>query len=470
MTFQTVPFNVTGGTHQNMSRPLSVQRTVNMYMLLDESGKEAFTLHSFPGQKLMSVSDGQFDRGAHRMNEKLYRVVDDALYYVDSAGVHFKKGTLTGAGHCIFADDGENLVIVTDKVCQFNATTNAFSEITDVNIVGAISVTFINNQFIYTKPDLSVVSDVGLPDKASGLNQIAAESNPDKLVRDYAFNQTIYRFGTHTCELWYNSGVGSPPIDRIEGSSFSVGLSAIHSLVNTDNALYWLGDDKSIYRTQGRQEQKISDAGLSSTIESMTKSDDAIGNAFTMRGLDFYMITFPTAGRTFVLNESLGVNGWFELASTNLSTAYSGTTIIDCYNKNYVMSGNKLLTLEYNEYTQDSDTMIRQRVTSSVNGNMIGIKGQRMKMSRMELICETGVGLMTGQGENPRLLIEYSIDGGKSFRHGGWVRLGRLGESTLRAEFWKMISFTDLIFRISMSDPVPLTIYSAAIDIKAAGR
>lgn len=58
----------------------------------------------------------------------------------------------------------------------------------------------------------------GLPFDVSGLDAIGAESSPDKLVRDYVFNQTDYRFGVRTLEPWYNSGVGSPPIDRIDGA------------------------------------------------------------------------------------------------------------------------------------------------------------------------------------------------------------------------------------------------------------
>ena len=74
----------------------------------------------------------------------------------------------------------------------------------------------------------------------SGIDGIGADSIPDKLVRDYAFNQTIYRFGTKTTEPGYNSGVGSPPIASIIGQALSVGLGAINSVANTDSYIYSL--------------------------------------------------------------------------------------------------------------------------------------------------------------------------------------------------------------------------------------
>ena len=52
--FQTVPYNFIGGTYQSRSRPVSSQRTVNMYQQVNPAGKDQFVLYSFPGQKFIS--------------------------------------------------------------------------------------------------------------------------------------------------------------------------------------------------------------------------------------------------------------------------------------------------------------------------------------------------------------------------------------------------------------------------------
>ena len=83
---------------------------------------------------------------------------------------------------------------------------------------------------------------------------------------------------------------------------------------------------------------------------------------------------------------------------------------------------------------------------------------------------EMGVGLISGQGEDPKIMIEASYDGGKSFGPGTWMRIGRLGETNIRAEWWNLFSFYDLIIRITTSDPVAYSIQSGAIDIRLAGR
>ena len=92
MAFHTIPVNVTGGTHQSRSRPLSSQRTVNLYQQFNESDKDPFTLHSFPGQKLVSEIDDAADRNGHVMNEQQYSVVGETLYKISSTGVHTAKG------------------------------------------------------------------------------------------------------------------------------------------------------------------------------------------------------------------------------------------------------------------------------------------------------------------------------------------------------------------------------------------
>ena len=468
--FQTIPFNIVGGTHENRTRSVSVQNTTNMYVQVNEYSDKKTSLQSWYGQKLVSEVAETNERGCHVMNEKVYRVVGNSLYEVDRSGSHTQKGAITGADRVIMDDDGDNLVIVSDKVYVYTSSSNSLQENTNSNLVNVKSVTLINSQFIYTTPDLSFISQPNLPFKVSGLDGIGAESSPDKLVRDYAFNQTIYRFGTRTTEPWYNSGVGQPPIDRLEGQQFSVGVGAINTLAHTNKALYWLGDDKAIYRVSGNTYERISGDALSNSIEGMTKIDDALGYTVTLQGQDFYIITFPSANVTYLLNEALGKQGWSHLSSGTQNNVYSATDSVEAYNKLYVVSGGKWLTLERDVYTQDTDTILRKRTTGEFTCKDFGMNNDSMVMSRLTLDVEQGVGLLSGQGELPRIMVEVSIDGGRSFPHASWMDLGRLGEHTLRTEVDLMARGQSFIFRLNMSDPVPLTIKGAYLKVKGTKR
>ncbi len=192
----------------------------------------------------------------------------------------------------------------------------------------------------------------------------------------------------------------------------------------------------------------------------------------TLEGQNFYFLTFPTEGQTWVVNEGLGNDGWFQLSSGLDDGQYSATSHSYVYGKHLVSheTNGDLLELSLDAFTNAGDTIKRTRVMSSISGDKIGAPGKRVQMSRFELILEKGVGLISGQGEDPQIMIEASYDGGKSFAHGTWMKIGMQGDSTVRAEWWNMATFYDLIIRITTSDPVHYTIQSGAIDLRLAGR
>lgn len=473
MAFQTIPINIAGPSYQDRSRPLTSQETRNFYHEIVEPGKDKYVIKSFPGQSLLGSATVGTDRGQHQMAEVGYRVVSNVLYEVSNTGVHTNRGAVPGTDRCIFADDGINMFIVANGVVsQYSSSTELVTTVTDPDIVGALSVAFINNQFAYTRPLLTVFSPVGDGSTASSLNAVGAESNPDDLVRDYAFDQVLYRFGKRSCETWYNSGVGTPPFDRIEGQIINVGLVATHSVANTKDFIYWLGSDLQIYQARGGQEQIISTAAIAGAIQGYSTVSDAFCEVFTIDNKTMVKFTFPTANKTWCLNEELGVNGWFELSEGITNGRYNAGSMLEVYNKVLVgdRSNGQLYKLDFDTYDQAGEPWRRRRVISSINGDMLGKKGARVQMSRFELIMEMGVGLISGQGEDPLIMIEPSYDGGKSWATGTWMRIGRLGETNIRAEWFNMNSFYDMMVRITTSDPVAYNIYSGAVDLKLAGR
>lgn len=474
MAFQTIPVNVTGPTYLSRSKPLSSQQTVNWYQQLSDQGKDAYVLLPFPGLKSIGSEIGA-DRGMHRMAEILYQVKGDSLYEIASNGAHTLRGEIPGAGRAVIADDGINMFIVSDlRVWRYSTDTNEVTEVTDANITGAKSVDFFNNQFIYTKDKFSTVSNVGDGSTASGLNVIGEETLPDDLVRDYVFNEdeVIYRCGKRSIVGWYNSGVGNPPIEKLQGRVFGVGLAAINSIAETDEAFYWLGDDKAIYRAVGGAKDRVSTDAIFNEIQKYSDVSDAIGVTFTMEGQNFYAITFPTGGKTFVVSESLGVNGWFELSSGIKGETYQAQSIVNAYGKTFAADAENgtVYTLDLDTYTNNSEPLKRTRVTQSMNGDLLSSKGKLVQMSSAKFIMETGVGLISGQGDNPRIMIEYSDDGGRTFSAGAWPRVGRLGEFTLQVEWDNLGVFYDRILRLSTTDPVNYSIFSATVDLRLAGK
>jgi hypothetical protein len=401
------------------------------------------------------------------MAEVLYQVKGEFLYEIDNLGVHTLRGTILGSSRCIMADDGINLFIVVpgDKVWQYTTDTLTVTEVTDVNIIGALSVDFFNNQFIYTFADFSTISNVGNGAVASGLNRVGEETLPDAMVRDFVFEEVIYRCGVRSIVGWYNSGVGSPPIDKLQGRIFNIGLAAPYSIAKTDEAFYWLGDDNAIYRAQSGTKQRVSTDAISNAISNFAVIDDAIGFTYTFEGQNFYTITFPTANKTFTINEALSENGWFELSTGTKDDKWQASSVISVYGKDYAADADNgnIYILDLTCYTNNDAPLQRTRVIQNIDARLIGgAIGDAITMSRVVVSMETGVGLIAGQGDNPRIMMEASFDGGRTWSAGAWF--------VLKVKWDRMKTFYDCMIRISSSDPVNYSVYSANIDLKMAGR
>lgn len=469
MTFtKDIPVNTTGPSYQSRSKPLSVQRTQNYYAEVVEEGKEPYVLHQFPGLIERDQTNGR-DRGVVRMKEIPYVVGGNMLYSWNEQGVLTEIGPIPGADRCILSNDGVNIIIVSDAgVFKYDGA--SITTVTDPNIIGSEAVTFLNSQMIYTKDRLFTVADPNQPDVASGLNSGAAESKPDDLVIVYAFQQNAYMFGKRSTEPWWNSGNTNPPLSRIDGQIFEVGCASKFSVANTDEFLYWLGDDSAIYQATGGTKQRISTSAISGDIESYSTTVDAIGQTFTFQGMNFYMLTFPTVSKTWCLNESLGKNGWFELSSGLDYGQYEVSSIVQAYGKLWGVGFGKLFELDINTYTNGGNPILRCRTTSSINGKLLGKPGAEVQMSKLKLLMETGRTVLSGQGENPRIMFEVSYDGGVSWVPKGWAKTGRLGQFILEVEMFNLDVFYDCIVRFSTSDPTQYSVYSATVDLRLTGR
>lgn len=479
MAFETVPLNITGPSAEHRDKSLSAQFTQNFYPEPLRGGKSEFTTQSFPGQSLFGATVGA-DRGQWEMQNIGYRVAGNKLEEVQSDGTHIDRGTITGDARCTFADDGTNMIIcVSDgsAVFQYTQSTKALILVTNVNIVGSTAVTFLNNKFFYTNVNIPakvdfVVSDVGDGTTASGLNAGQVEDDPGKLIYAYSFEDLIWMFTERTVPLYWNNGASKPPLDPVTGRKIEkVGLKSLHSVANTDKFVYWLGDDNTVYRGISGQARPITSIPLAHAIENYPDTSDAIGYTAKFEGQNFYFLTFPSANKTWCLSEALGVDGWFNLSSDTDRGRYKATSHMFVYNKNLIAdeSNGNLYQLDINAYTNNTETIQRIRTLASIHGGLIGKPGKNLEMSSFELIMKKGVGIVTGQGDDPLIIIEYSIDGGDSFIHGQFVEVGRLGKTNIKVKWDNMATFYDLIIRLTTSDPVYYSLQSASIELQLAG-
>jgi hypothetical protein len=391
----------------------------------------------------------------------LYKITGETLYSVAVDGTHTSLGAIPGTGRCIIEGIGDDIVVVSEqRAFQYDGTV---TEITDVDLETPNSCAHLNNQMIYDGDGGRFgVSDVGDATSINGLNYGTAESSPDNLVRVYVFNQTLYLMGEKTIEPWWNSGVGNPPFDRIEGGIMPVGLSAIYSAAHNDNFLYFLGDDNKPYRTS---KENISTITLTHGIKDYLVISDAIGYCFSFENQNFYMLIFPTEMASWCYSESSGQ--WFEPNESR----YLGNSFARAYRKNLVAdySNGNIYELDLDTYDENGILVERFRDSGPIHGGLLGAPGKWIEFNRFELIMETGVGRLPSTDdnrENPYIMLSISYDGGKTYDTEMWAQAGKMGDYIYSVEWGPLAGGYDLRVRVKVSDPNYWSIHSASADLE----
>lgn len=466
----TYPLNLTGGTYKHRSLPLSAQRTINFWpqKQTDEKAKSSYILECPPGYLLFGTQAGGADRGMLAHKDILYKVSGTVLYTVSSSGVHTSRGTIPGSGRCILAPIG-SYIIIANGTARYLWNGSAVSLISDSDLEAGDGVAVLNNQALYDGTGNRFgVSDAGDATSINGLNYASAESDASDLQRIYVFNQVAYMMKKSSAEPWYNSGQGNPPFDRFEGSQINVGLGAIHSVANDDDAIYFYGDDDQVYLMRGGASAAvtaISTLPMAEEFKTYSTTSDAIGYCINMDGQWQYHLTFPTQGKTWVYP----IGGeWFELSSGVAGGRCIANSYAYCFRKHLVadyQNGN-IYELDPNTYSENGNPIVRQRDTAPIHGGLFQAPGKTLTMTRFELIMETGTGILSGQGSDPVIMLSFSDDGGRTFSSEMWGQVGMMGEFRRKVEWFGLGSFDSRIMRIKISDPVRCVIYSGASDIE----
>ncbi len=461
--------NLSNGSYKHKSLPLSAQRTINFWPQTqsDGSARSPAILEGFHGLKLFGTVSGTSDRGMLEHKGALYKVTDTALYSVDLNGSHTSLGTIPGSDRCIMEGIGNSVVLTTEgKAYIYNGTT--LSEITDPDLETPNTCAHLNNQIIYDGDGgRFAVSDVGDAATINGLNYATAESDADDLVRVYAFNQLLYLFGEKSIETWFNTGSGNPPFERVEGGIVRVGLGAIHSVANTPDLIFFFGSDGQIYGMSGSTADVISTKAIAREISNFGTVSDAHGRAINIDGQWLYVLTFVNGNRTFIYEVDGGE--WFEWSSGVSQGRHYSSSYAFAFRKHLVgdeRNGN-IYELDPDTYTDNGDAIVRVRDTGVIHGALFGAPGKKIWMNSFELIMETGAGIIgSGQGSDPRVILQYSDDGGRTWSTERWATIGKLGEFEWRVRWFNLGSFMNRIMRIKTSDPVYFSIHSSQADLE----
>lgn len=450
------------------------QRRLNCYYEQRTDGdKTKVAIYGTPGLVAKFTVTTPFStpiRGFLGTQTSLYLVAYDEFQSVSNTGSILATGTVnTTSGGCSLAFNATQVVIVDGSAGYlFTPGSNTFSTIAASFPNGARTVTFVSSFFVAELPGTQqfFVSNANDGSTWSALAFASASSYSDNILAVDNLSGNLVIFSEQHTEFWQNVGSTPQPFAPILSAANEFGLAALFSRAHVDQSIIFLAQTREgqvqFVQVSGFNAKVISTPDLDYIVNGFSTTSDCVALSYETDRHKMYQASFPNANRSFLFDTSTGL--WSEVQTGmsvvptrhvgNLSAYFAGQTIISDYETNQVY------TLSPTAYTDNGETIVREVITRHVLSNF-----NRVRISQLYLDMETGVGLQSGQGSNPQVMLEYSKDNGRTWASQRWASLGAVGQYLTRVIWRRFGSTRDATFRIRMTDPVKFVITEGAIKI-----
>lgn len=457
-----------GPSYQMFSLPFDAQRTVNLFPVLDEMGKEVASLYMTPGLDEFADSGAGPVRGCFTStNGRCFFVSGSTFYEIDSAGTLTNRGMLNqSTGNLTFAENGTQLGVCDGETLYiFTYSSNAFAEVTDPDFPGAASVAFLGGYFIVNKPDSGQFYISGLFDGTSwdALDFASAEGSPDDLKRVIAALGQLWLMGDNTIEIWGISGgsaANSFPFKKTSQVNIDIGILAPFSAVDMDNSIFLLGKDRFgraiVYRLSGFSPTRVSTEAIELALQKVSNLDDVSAYAYQQQGHLFYVLTGGGLTTSFV--HDLTTQLWHERAYMNEDGDYEqhlGSCCTFAFNKHLVgdRRNGKIYDMSMDYYSDNDDEIARDRIYTH-----IADEDQRIRFNSLDIGAETGVGTQSGDDADPQISLRLSRDGGRTYSDPYSKTLGAVGKYNTKVTFRRLGIADQMTFRIRVTSRVKVVI------------
>lgn len=451
--------DLVGPSYQGRSIPFDAQRTINLFPVIDEKGKEPAALFGTAGLAPFTTVGAGAIRGMFKAgNGRVFCVSGATLYEIERNGSHIERGLLKQSSG--FVSMGENFTQM--GICDgktlyiFTYDSNAFSEVADPDFPGASSFASMDSYFIVSKPKSNqfYISNVADGQSWAALDFASAESSPDTLVSVYAALGLLWLFGERTTEIYTNTGASLFPFERMQGIKIEMGVLSPQSIVAVDNSIFWIGQDMNghgmVYRAQGTTPKRISTDAIDYTIQRAPRPQDI--RAWTYQQEGHVFVIFTGGGMETSLVFDLTTQVWHERAYFNEYGRYEphlGICHLFAFGKNLVGSrrDGKIYEMSMDAFTDDGEEIRRTRVYTHLSS-----ENQSQRFRELEVQFENGVG--NADAPDPQCFLEISKDLARTWGASQQKSIGKVGEYLKKVVFRRINQAENLTFKLSISDPV----------------
>lgn len=476
-----------GEFYLSPSLPISAQECVNLYANIPQTtAPTKKTLLPPAGLRLVTTAGTNvINRGGHVFQGVPYVVNGTDLYRIDRTTDAFGVNTYTsvavnggvpiaGTGRVMMSDngaEGDQLCIISpDVTTKFNGyiytlATTTLVAISDSDFDGPVnSVQYVDGYFIFTKSNSQKFFNSNLRNGLAYLatDFVLAEADPDNITGSWILNNEPVIFGSQSFEPFQNIGGAGFPYQRVQGAVQDKGLKSKFAIQEVNDVMIFLGaaegETPAIWASSGGTPEKLSTTAIDTELSSYTQGviEASFAFKYSQAGAQFVGFTFP-GQKTFIYDFTTGMFHTRESRDAMGSTlSYRVCSIMDAYGVLLVgdcVSPN-IGILDQNTFDEYGEDLRRRFVTPQVDN-----EGDPFWVDTLQLWADSGVGLTTGQGSDPKILMSWSRDGGNTFLDPLSRDVGKKGEYEKEIIWNSLGRFgREVCFKFEMSDPVKWSI------------
>lgn len=459
-----------GAAYASRSLPLAAQTLVNLFFEPSPPGSaEQGMFYGSPGLALFAtIGDGPI-RGMRTAGGYAWVVSGAELYRVNASGSATLIGTVPGSGRVHLVSNDTQLVVMHSEGWHVvTITTSAYAAVSGAPTTA--QGTYQDSYVVFPQPNGTYGwTAIGDASSIDALDFASAEAQPDPIVAVLSDHRELWLFGETTTEIAQTSGDADLAFTRT--ATLEHGCAAKYSPAKADNTVFWLGRDENgqgvVFRADGYSPSRISTFALETAIAGYGDISTAWGYCYQQNGHTFYVLTFDEATWAY----DAATQRWTQLSYRNPSTGDHERHRANAYaflNGKHLVGDyetGEVYQLDLDTYTDNGDVIIRERTWS-----VIEAEGRWVRHEFLELKAEMGVGLSTGQGSDPIVLLDWSDDGCRNWSNSRELRLGAIGAYRNRAIARRLGISRNRVYRLRTSEPVKVAWYGVNLDVQVANR
>jgi hypothetical protein len=484
-------FGFVGASYTTRSIYQDDQECINFYPEIDptkQPGERGIVaLYPTPGLVTeITLPAASEVRGMRALSGLQYAIAvsGDKVYLIQTDLTYTEVGTLSSnVGPVSISDNqmttGGLTAYIVDGLNRYYyvVSTNTFVTLpsTDGPWQGATVTDVVDGYILYNQPDTQNWSSTDLDSPLSTQAWFGTKNgSPDNLVSLIVDHRQVYLLGEVTTEVWVDvgsqiTGLLTFPFQRVSGTASQNGCGAAFSVARFAETFMFLARDTlgtaTIGIMQGYEYKRLSTHAVENSLVGVDVTD-ARAWTYQVEGHEFYVITFPNADITWVYD--LATQQWHKWLYWDTPTATYHRHRANCgiafANKNLVgdWENGKIYSLNFDQYTDAGSPIRRLRRAPHITTDL-----QRQYFEEFQIQFQPGVGLTTGQGDNPQAMLRWSNDGGSTWSNEHWTSIGRQGAYQNRA-IWRRLGWSrDRIFEVAVTDPVKAVVVSANLKASA---